>query len=427
MGFLSGSGFSNVLNQINNWHPLSGIVDAPVIDPYLQGDLDIRGNVKKGSYVEKKNQNLGVEDMQQAATFFAQTIAPAFGLAALFGSMGASGGESTTFDPEAVGTGAPSQQAAPSSYGDPNAVTPQNSMPAAQPESDPTFGGQLQQTVPGVYAAPPSGGGGGGIMPAAQPEADPTFGGQLQQTSPGTYQQPQSGGNVGGGADQQTLRGDAKDDALKGAANPEVPDTGSGQSGPETTLAERDFVTGAKQGPEQNPTLMSQAMQFLSNNKGTLIPLALTAPSLLGEQKKTPNEGDMRAIAEQQRAAGAQSQQLMQPLATDTLPASQQASLDQSTNSIKSQIRAKYAKMGLSGSTMEQQELQNVDQSALALKGQIEQQLFQAGTAAAGLSNNAASIYAQLAQMTLSKDQQLQNALSRLAGAYAMGSASKGS
>lgn len=59
-------------------------------------------------------------------------------------------------------------------------------LPAAIPETDPTFGGALAETAPGVFqsgamTAPT-------MMPAAVRETDPTFGGALAQTGAGQFE-----------------------------------------------------------------------------------------------------------------------------------------------------------------------------------------------------------------------------------------------
>lgn len=101
-------GARNVADNLNNWHPLSGIVDQPVIDPYLQGDLTASGDVRQGQYIDKKDQNLGVADMQIGIGAMAKAIA-----GGATGSFLAGGGEAGAAgagaDFEAVGTSAPSQ------------------------------------------------------------------------------------------------------------------------------------------------------------------------------------------------------------------------------------------------------------------------------------------------------------------------------
>lgn len=88
-----GGGIVQKLDQANaNFHPLKGIVDQPVIDPILQGDMTVKGDVVPGSYVDKKNQNLGLTDAQQMAGFFSKAIAGAFGGHAASGALGAGAG-----------------------------------------------------------------------------------------------------------------------------------------------------------------------------------------------------------------------------------------------------------------------------------------------------------------------------------------------
>lgn len=101
-------GARNFLDNANNFHPLSGIVDQPVIDPYLQGDLTASGDVRQGSYIDTKDQNLGVADMQIGIGTMAKAIA-----GGATGSFLAGGGEAGAVgagsDFEAAGTSAPSQ------------------------------------------------------------------------------------------------------------------------------------------------------------------------------------------------------------------------------------------------------------------------------------------------------------------------------
>lgn len=99
----AGNSVSNALAGANDFHPLSGIIDQPLIDPILQGDMTVKGDVVPGSYVDKKDQNLGVNDMQQTAGFFSKAIAGGLGGAALGGGSGTA---ATGTDLEAVGTGA---------------------------------------------------------------------------------------------------------------------------------------------------------------------------------------------------------------------------------------------------------------------------------------------------------------------------------
>lgn len=108
-----------VMDNVNDWHPLSGIIDQPLIDPYLQGDTTANGSVVQGSYLDKKDQNLGLADMQQTADFFAKTIGLAYAGGQAGSAMaGADAGASYSYDPGGEGMySAPTQGQAGTSGG----------------------------------------------------------------------------------------------------------------------------------------------------------------------------------------------------------------------------------------------------------------------------------------------------------------------
>lgn len=88
--------------------------------------------------------------------------------------------------------------------------------------------------------------------------------------------------------------------------------------------------------------------------------------------------------------AGQQSQaalNLESSLATGQLPPGAQAAVDQATKAAKAQISSKYASLGLSGSTMEAQDLANVDQQAAAQVFGLAKQLYDTGVSQTQLSN----------------------------------------
>ena len=84
------------LDQANaSFHPLQNVLPYDAgIDPILQGNMTVKGDVVPGSPLDKKNQNLGFTDAQQAAGFFSKAIAGGFGGAAAGGAL-AGGGETT--------------------------------------------------------------------------------------------------------------------------------------------------------------------------------------------------------------------------------------------------------------------------------------------------------------------------------------------
>jgi hypothetical protein len=83
-------------------------------------------------------------------------------------------------------------------------------------------------------------------------------------------------------------------------------------------------------------------------------------------------------------------------------------------------IRQRYAGMGMSGSTAEQQDLNAAAQSGVDMQFKIGQEMAQTGlSAAAALSGQSATIYAALMNAQTQKDTQLGNALANFAGAVA--------
>lgn len=175
------SNVSQMLDKANKsdaTHPLKGVIDQPLIDPILQGDMSVSGDVIPGSYVDKKNQNLGVSDVSQAATFFAKSIAAAFGLAAAFGATGAAGGDTATGATASGGT-----------------ATGESSTIALE------GGGGVQVGDPGAAGAFDAGGTGG------------TSDAGLSTPGAGPTQGPTTGPTLGGGDGGTTLGG-----ALKMAA-----------------------------------------------------------------------------------------------------------------------------------------------------------------------------------------------------------------
>lgn len=146
------------------------------LNPDLQGldsvsDAELVARASRGFQHTNKSGSF----LSDFASFYGPVIAGglvAGGIAAAAGGGAAAGG---TAGEGGVAAGGAGTEAA---------------MPAAIPASDPTFGGALTQTSPGVYGA----GGAATAMPPAVPASDPTFGGELTQTAPGVFENV---GNVG--------------------------------------------------------------------------------------------------------------------------------------------------------------------------------------------------------------------------------------
>lgn len=95
----------SAMDNVNDWHPLSGITKYPVIEPYLQGDTTANGSVVPNSYLDSRDANLGVQDMQHTADFFAKTIGTAYAGGQASGVFSGAAADTPTpgFDPGGEG------------------------------------------------------------------------------------------------------------------------------------------------------------------------------------------------------------------------------------------------------------------------------------------------------------------------------------
>ena len=203
-------------------------------------------------------------------------------------------------------------------------------------------------------------------------------------------------------------------------------------------------------GPATSPLsgLAGSVGSTLSNNANWLVPAAalgfeaLNQPSMPSPQGLT---GNLTGIATPETTAGTsllntgqsiitQGQGLVQPLASGagpgSLPSGAEAELSQATQSAIATIRSQYASMGLSGSTMEQQAINEVQSNALTQRYNIATQMAQTGLneintgegvtgQGTGALNSASSIYSNLLDQSLQSDAALQSAVSGFAGQVA--------
>ncbi len=120
-------------------------------------------------------------------------------------------------------------------------------------------------------------------------------------------------------------------------------------------------------------------------------------------------------MAEQQSQMGSQYASYLQ---NGTLPPGAQAGLDEASASAKAAVRSKYAQMGMSGSTSELSELNQIDQRMKAQSFQYASQLLNSGVQMSGLSGN---LYRYLLSAQQADDEQLSNAIANFAGAASGG------
>jgi len=232
------------------------------------------------------------------------------------------------------------------------------------------------------------------------------------------------------------------------ALNPPLSGTPTGVTGTPAATAgatglgqyEGNFGTAAN---PPNPLPGSSGVgSFFSNNAGLLGLLGasvggqLLAPQIskaLGTSNVLGSAPLQGAATQAAQTAGTQTQigtNLETPLETGTLPAPQQAQLDQATTAAIAAVKGKYASLGMSGSTSEQSAIDAVNQEALNVKAEIEGQLFTSGTQALQTATNnlglEGNIYTTLLNAGLQQDEQLSNAISGFANALALGTAVRG-
>lgn len=154
---------------------------------------------------------------------------------------------------------------------------------------------------------------------------------------------------------------------------------------------------------------------FLRENAPLLSLLAGGAS--IGKQLLSPTAVPGQANAEAlAKAASDVAKQNMGAL-NGELPAGAKLSIANALKDTTTGIRAKYAGLGLSGSTMEQQDIAAAGERARAMEFDMAKQLTQLGLNAANISN---SMYQQIANVALAEDRGLQDALAAFAQAMGL-------
>jgi hypothetical protein len=144
------------------------------------------------------------------------------------------------------------------------------------------------------------------------------------------------------------------------------------------------------------------------------VPLGI---DLLEGNKQPANYGTLEQQAGTLAAGGNQLQSYLQ---SGTLPPGLQTSLNSAATAAQAAIKSRYATTGMSGSSAESQDLQNVANQVSGQGAQIALQLSQQGLSETQLSDQ---LYAQLMQTSLSQDNALSSAVGNFAGALALGGA----
>jgi len=229
-----------------------------------------------------------------------------------------------------------------------------------------------------------------------------------------------------------------------GAANPATPggggpDTGGAGWNPAATpgggWANTDASTGFQDAgsgaapnamPEQQG-MLGQAGEYAKDAAGALgltsknaLPAALTAAGLGYSMMKPNSIPGQKTLGNQANALSAEGAQLQSYLQNGTLPPGIQTAVDQATKHAAQAIKSKYAQMGASGSTMEQQEINQLQLNATTQAATIATQLLGQGLTATGMSNQ---IYETLLRTNTAQSAQTGNAIASLAAALGGGGA----
>lgn len=154
-----------------------------------------------------------------------------------------------------------------------------------------------------------------------------------------------------------------------------------------------------------------------------LISGAGLAMNLLGQKKPPVSENQAEAaIGTDASQTAATGQQLQSYLASGTLPPGAQAGIDQAANSAKAAIRSKYASMGMSGSSSEQQELAAADTNAQAQGAALATQLLNSGISESQLSGQ---LYQSILNNQTQQDAALSSSIGNFASSLAGGTGTK--
>jgi len=161
-----------------------------------------------------------------------------------------------------------------------------------------------------------------------------------------------------------------------------------------------------------DPTDLLSSLGSVATPGVALGALGLGGAALMGDR---PLPGQAQ-IAQQGQSMLTQGNQLLGTGLNGPLPPAAQAQLGTAAEAEKAGVRSSYAKMGLSGSTMEAQAMQSVDEQKMAAGWKMTQTLVQDGLAMAGMGMND---FLEIAKLNASEDQSFMKALGSFSGALA--------
>lgn len=153
---------------------------------------------------------------------------------------------------------------------------------------------------------------------------------------------------------------------------------------------------------------------------GSMIGSQLLSPlisKIAGTNNLTPQE---QALLAQEQPGLNAANSLIGSEQSGVLPPGAQASVQSALQADIANIKSRYASLGMSGSSAEQQDIANAQQQSVANQFALANQATQTGLSALGLNQN---VYQTLVTDQLNRQQQLQNAFSGLFSAIGQGTA----
>ena len=163
--------------------------------------------------------------------------------------------------------------------------------------------------------------------------------------------------------------------------------------------------------------LADKAGSFLSKNASSILSALGLAANMAKGQQPPKYSGNLQAQADAMNARGAQ---LQGYLTSGTLPPGIGDALAGAHDSAAASIRGRYAKMGMSGSSAEMQDLNNLAQTTVSQGADIANKLL-----ATGVSQQqfASGLYQNLMATSMQQDVAMSNAISGFTNAMAKASA----
>lgn len=205
------------------------------------------------------------------------------------------------------------------------------------------------------------------------------------------------------------------DDAIQRILGP----YGSGANANGATLSPEDMTKAMAGGEGKGPAPGGgfDLGHFLTR---TALPGAMLGYQIMQANNGFPGQGRLESMARDRLQQSRAMEQGAIEAMNGHLPSSAEAGVQQGLRAAQATIRSRYANMGLSGSTMEADDLANAELQAESMRFQIGQQMAQTGLTAAGNANSTASaLYELIMNGMIQQGTQLGNALAAFAGATA--------